>query len=254
MILSRRAALNGVQLDEIDPWIVIRGVDTGVPHESISAVNRMGGFGQRVTGKHWESLDVSITWAMDIPRTNLPLRRQIYEAVTAWALQKGWLTVKYMAGRRMWVDHVVLPSGGDLWRWTDEFTITFRAYGVPFWQGDTKVSASGGSITVPGNLPTVCDAEITNATGSTINSLTVKVGQSQMTFAGLVLANGERLVIGHDNGGLLYIRIYTSATAFRSAYDKRTGGSADDLTVEPGAQAITVSAGTYSISCFGRYA
>ena len=39
MILSKRAALNGVQLDELFPEIVIRSVDPGVPHETVSAVN-----------------------------------------------------------------------------------------------------------------------------------------------------------------------------------------------------------------------
>ena len=50
MILSKRAALNGVQLDELFPEIVSRSVDPGVPHETVSAVSRGGGFGQRVTG------------------------------------------------------------------------------------------------------------------------------------------------------------------------------------------------------------
>ena len=50
MILSRRVALGGVQLDEIHEAIVIRSIDPGVPNETINAVERMGGAGQRITG------------------------------------------------------------------------------------------------------------------------------------------------------------------------------------------------------------
>ena len=49
MILSRRVALNGQQLDELHDAIVIRSIDPGVPNESISAVDRMGGAGSRIT-------------------------------------------------------------------------------------------------------------------------------------------------------------------------------------------------------------
>lgn len=52
MILSRRVSLGGKQLDEIDEMIVIRKVDPGVAHEAVQAVNRMGGFGQRMTNQH----------------------------------------------------------------------------------------------------------------------------------------------------------------------------------------------------------
>ena len=63
MILSRRVALGGVQLDEIHERIVIRSVDTSVPHEDVQAVNRMGGWGQRMTGNHWETLEVTVNAA-----------------------------------------------------------------------------------------------------------------------------------------------------------------------------------------------
>ena len=76
MILSRRVALGGVQLDQQDASIVIRSIDTGVPHESLDAVNRMGGAGQRLTSQHWETLDVSVRVAIDVPKKNLSKRRE----------------------------------------------------------------------------------------------------------------------------------------------------------------------------------
>jgi hypothetical protein len=110
MILSRRAALGGVQLDEIHERIVIRRIDPGVPYEVTDAVDRMGGVGQRVTGQHWQTLEVNITYAIDVPKREMALRRQIFDAVNTWALRKGWLTTNEMPNRRFYVEKVIVPA------------------------------------------------------------------------------------------------------------------------------------------------
>jgi len=262
MILTRRAALNGSQLDQVDSRIVIRSMDPGVPHENIGAADRMGGAGQRMTAQHWQYIDASVTFAIDVPKKQLALRREIFDKAKKWALAKGWLTFNYMTGKRLRVDKVVVPGSGDLWNWTNEYTITFRAYNVPFWQDSTatteEIAAADentGTITVPGEEETVCDAEITNASGSTIDALTVTVGSSSFEFSGLGLADEERLVIGHGDDGILYIRKYTGTSYFVRVMDKRTGGSADDLYVQPGDNTITITGGdvTATVSCYGRY-
>ena len=259
MKLRRRIALNGEQLDEVDAAVVIRSIDPGVPHESFSAVNRMGGSGQRMTGQHWEYLEVSVTFAINIPKEQLADRREVFDSVKAWALQKGWLTINFMTGKRVYVDKVAVPGSGDLFDWNSEFTITFRAYGVPFWQDGTATSAEiettdegAGSITVPGEEVTVCDAEIVNESGETINTLSVSIGESVINFTNLGLADEEKLMIDHI-GAMLRIRIQ-SGNVTRTAYSKRTSGS-DDLYVKPGANAIAITGGDVSavISCYGRY-
>ena len=99
MILSKRVALGGVQLDELHDAIVIRSIDPGVPKESISAVSRMGGWGQRMTGQHWDTLEVSVTYAIDIPKREMILRRQVFEAVTALPLPyREVVLLHYYAG------------------------------------------------------------------------------------------------------------------------------------------------------------
>ena len=85
MILTERVSLGGKQLDEIDEMIVIRKVDTGVSHEAVQAANRMGGFGQRMTMQHWETLEVNVTFAIDISKRELARRREVFDAVMAWA-------------------------------------------------------------------------------------------------------------------------------------------------------------------------
>ena len=261
MILTRRAALGGSQLDSQDTSIVIRSTNPGTPQETVNTVSLMGGSGQRIAGRHYEILEASVAYAIDKPKKQLTARRAVFDKVNAWALNKGWLTMNCMSGKRMWVEDVVIPSSGDLFNWTDEYTITFKAYGVPFWQDDTATEVTiaaadsgAGTITVPGVAETVCYAEITNVSGSTINTMSVTIGSSSFSFSNLGLADDEVLMIGHQNNGVLFIRIY-DGNLYRDAYGKRTGGSADDLYVNPGSNDITITGGsvTATVSCYGRY-
>lgn len=255
MILTRRVALGGAQLDEIHSAIVIRRVDTGVPHEAVGAVNRMGGAGQRMTMRHWETLEVGVAYAIDIPKRQLVLRREIFDAVNTWALQGGWLTTTSQPGKRMWAEKTVIPSSGDLWDWMDEYTITFRAYGVPFWQDATAttvtetLSSGTVSINVGGNVESVLNATFENTSGSTISEFSISAGGNTLSLNGLSLANGATLTITHGTDGLL--RILAGSA---SVMDKRSGS--DDLYVKPGLRSVTVSAGgegELTVSCYGRY-
>ena len=256
MILSKRVALGGVQLDELHDAIVIRSIDPGVTKESVSAVTRMGGFGQRMTGQHWDTMEVSVSYAIDIPKREMALRRQIFDAVNAWALKKGWLTVNWLENRRFYVDKVVLPGSGDMWAWTDEFTITFRAYNVPFWQDalPAQVSsgtAASGSVTVQvgGNVQSVLDVTFQNRSGMTINNFWVQANGNRITLSSLGLGGSSALTINHGTDGLLRIKIGST-----SVYQKYTG--ADDLFVNPGNVGVTFAAdraGTLTVQSYGRW-
>ena len=259
MILSRRVALGGVNLDTLHERIVIRSIDTGVPKESLNAVNRMGGFGQRLTGQHWETMDVTVAFGIDVPKSEMALRRSIWEDVITWALKGGWLTVGHMPNRRIYIDKAVLPSSGDLWNWTDDFSITFRAYNMPYWQdvnpnavAERGVSSWAGTLGVPGHFRTVADVTFRNTGGSSMTSFSITCGGSTLSLTGISLANNSDLVISHGTDGLL--RITAGGV---SVYNKLTAESADDLYMNPGTAAISMTAGkagNVTVSCYGRYA
>ena len=257
MILSRRAALNGTQLDELYGRIVIRGIELGAPEESIDAVGLLGGAGQRILRTHAETLSVIVRWAMDVPKNDLITRRRIYEDVCKWARQKGWLTINYMPERRLYVDTVKFSSA-ELFNWTDEYEITFTAYSVPFWQdivpvsiSKTSVSSSTFNMLIPGQYRTVAEAEFTNTSGSQVTAFSITVGGNTIALTGLTLANNKKLRIYHEDNGIL--RITADGT---SVYDKRSAASADDLYADPGAASVSMTAGgagTLKVSCRGRY-
>ncbi len=256
MILSKRAALGGVQLDELHESIVIQRVDPGTPQRNISAVAMMGGAGQRITGDHWETLDIIVEFGINLPKRQMELRRQVFEMVTAWALRGGWLTVNWMPNRRVWVDRVELPNGGDMWEWTNTYTITFRAYSVPFWQDEMPaqtvhqlITSGSVSIEVGGNVQSVLDVSFQNRSGMTINNFRVSAGGNTLILSSLGLGGSETLNISHGTDGLLRI-----TAGGRSVLDRRTG--ADDLYVLPGTNAVTIQsdrAGTLTVRSYGRY-
>lgn len=259
MILSRRVALNGQNLDEIYGRIVIRSIEFEAPKEDIQTIGKMGGFGQRITSHRYETLDVVVKWAMDVPKTDLIMRRRIYDDVGRWAMQTGWLTVNFMPERRLWVDKTEISPAGDFRDWTGEYTITFRAYSVPFWQDAfpyqiTKTSYSGGnlSLPVPGVFRTVAELEFKNTSGSTLDTFSVTAGGHTISLSGLGCGNNSTLKIHHGTDGLLRIQVDST-----SKYNNRSASSADDLYVDPGTAAVSITterSGNLKLWVYGRYA
>ena len=258
MILSRRVALNGQYLDELHGSIVIRGIDFNAPSENIQTINKMGGTGLRIASHRYESLEVAVRWAINIRKTDLLTRRRIYEDVCRWAMQTGWLTVNYAPGRRLYVDKTIVSAPGDIRDWTDEYTITFRAYSVPFWQDEipaevSRTAFTSGSFTVyvPGAFRTVADVEFKNTSGSTLDTFIVGIGGNTVSLSGLGVANNGVLKIDHGTDGLLRIM-----NGNESVYNKRIASSADDLFCEPGTANVTVASqrsGNLKVSIYGRY-
>lgn len=264
MILSHRAALGGVQLDSVDSLIMVKGVSTQAPREN-DITAPVGGNGLRFIRKKRESLEVQVRIGLRLFDDDMDDREELLEAVNGWAGNlPAWFTTTQKPDRRLWVESVQQPAAGDPYEWTNEYTYTFRALAVPYWQKTTATSvtlaaadSNTKTITVPGTAETVLDMELTNGTGNTINDLTIAAaGGGTFTFESLGLANGEKLVISHSNEGLLNIEIVNGNTR-RNAMDKRTGASSNDMIILPGSnKQITITAAgamTGTISCYGRY-
>lgn len=256
MIFSRRAALNGDQLDEIHDAIVIRGIEQAAGKDNITATATGGPFGQRITGARRDSIDITVKFAIDIKKRDLEGRNAVLEAVNAWAAAArtetggAWLTVGHKPDRRIRVVLAQPAAEGDLWKWTDDFTIIFRAYGVPYWEQSeaNTVSTDGnsqngtGNVTIGGSAVTQVNASIRNTSGASINTASITAGVKTMSFTGLAMAADETLVIDHTDDGLVRIRIRTGGGTYRSAMANRTPESADDFTAFPGVCAYSFSA------------
>lgn len=267
MICARRVALDGSELDQANSAIVIQSVESGDGKENFAAISPASGSGQRVTTSHRDTMDVIVRFAIRIKKNNLAGRAEALEDANAWAARAAngaWLTVNYKTNRRAWVRLVQAPGEGSLWDFSKDFQITFRAYSVPYWQETTATgtattasgTANSTTVSVAGNADTVADVTLTNNSNSTMNTCTVTVDGHAFSFSSLGLAAGEKLVIDHDNNGLLRIRILSTSQTYRSAMSKRSATSADDLFCRTGTITASYTAAyscSMTVSCKGRF-
>lgn len=263
MQLMRRVQLGDQQLDELDSRIIITGVEEDAARLNYSAVSRFGAPGQRVTSMHRDTLDVTVKFALRIKKNDLVARSELFEKVAGWAMGGGWLRLNYRPNRRLRVVCVTLPAAGDQVAWDTEYEITFRAYGVPYWQQSTPTTLTVNSakalnrvMEIPGTADSVMNVEFQNISGMEISTLTVGTDGGSFGFKSLGLKADEALVIDHTAEGLLRIRIRAASGGYRSALEKRTEESADDLVVRPGTATVKLTAqraGKVTLSCYGRY-
>ena len=268
MQLKHRVALDGVQLDAVDDRIMISKIETADGKENISTASLWGdSTGSRVTSIHRDSIDITVRFRIRLKKRSMAEREEVIEKANAWAFSGGWLTTNYKDNRRIRVFRAQAAGAGDPWEWTKEYAIVFRACGVPYWQEEEpnsvqKQSVSSASLTmgVNGSARTVLEAEFKNTSGSTCNTFSLTTNESAISLTNLALANGETLVIDHNDTGkkcLLRIRIRSTGGSYRSAMSKRTTGSSDDLYISPGTKAVAMAAGkagTITLKCRGRYA
>ena len=263
MQLRHRVSLNDNQLDELDERILVLGVNDGAGRETLNAVSRFGGSGQRITTRHRDTLDISVKFGLRIKAGKLTERSELFEKVVAWAMAGGWLKVNYKPNRRIYVTCAQLPAPGDLAEWTTEYTIVFRAYSVPYWQQETPVSMTVNSaractrtMDVAGSAPTVLDVSFTNISGMEIANFTFSASGPRFVLDNLGLQANERLVIDHTPDGLLRIGIYSATGVWRSVLGCRTAQSSNDLVVNPGPVQWSMSAqraGRLIVSSCGRF-
>ena len=266
MQLRHRVALDGVELDSLDNRILVLGVSEAAAKMQSNAVSLFGGSGQRLTVEHRDYLDITVRFGLKIRRSadELIERSELFERVVGWAVSGGWLTVNYKPDRRVYVHCAQLPTPGDQYAWTSEYTITFRAYGVPYWQRVTPTSITFNStqsasraLEISGNTKSVLEMTFVNRSGYAISTAKLTAGSRYIELSGLGLANGETLELDHDEEGLLRIRIRNTGGVYRSVMNCRTEGSADELWASPGSIGVTFTAqrpGQLTVRCYGRYA
>ena len=267
-ITAHEATLNGVSLSDVDPDIIVLGCGTEAGKDTMSTATLSGRSGQTVTGRTRDYIDATVRFGIRCKRSRMNERGVIYEKAMAWAAAARdsyrWLTFGHKPGRRLLVRLNTLPAEGDPWDWNAEYTISFRANEVPYWQDVSAVTetVTGSAtleqaISVSGNVKTVLELTYVNGSSSVCNTLDISTGSAEMHFTGLGVAAGESLVIDHSAGGVLRIRVKDTSDVYRSVFAKRVAlTSADDLWIQPGARTVTGTAqrsGTWTISCRGRY-
>lgn len=255
-------ALNGIELHSLDGGIVLQGVDEGAASWNISAGNRAGNAGQHVTSVEKRYRDVVVSFAIAEQR-DLIRRSDIIQRVCAWAAAGGDLTVSYRDRQKLRVICAQMPSVKTLTKWAETYSITFRAYDIPFWQSmdpekATITAGTSGSatLTVKESAGGKLCFKATNNSGSTVNTVTISANGKSMAFYGLGLANGKTLMVDYDEQDIQRLRIMTGSTYNSSAMDKRAVESADDIPLKCGTNTISVTSGaavSWEVYTYGRW-
>ena len=188
---------------------------------------------------------------------DIEARECAIEAVNAWA-RDGYLEISTKPDRRVWVQCTQRASVEDARNHNASFSLVFETADAPFWEDahPAVFTLTGATAATTARIPGTREsapAEVTvKAVGGALNSLTLALGESEMEFENLGIAQGQSLILGHDENG--YLTIASSAGA--SKYGKRTGESDDELTAEAGDATISFNANVacdVEISVWGRY-
>ena len=237
------AWLNGQDLRSLDPRILIREINEGAPEVETEYGAHAGWPGQYLLGSERRNRRITITFAVR-ELYDTAERARVIDAVNAWA-QDGYLMVSYRPQRRIWV-HRVAPAAPDTIRdYTAVYSVAFDAAASPYWEDVTTTSwtatgsSASGTLSALGNRPIRVTASVVPS--GTLNTCSITVGSTSMSFTGLSVASGKTLAIAYDEQGILSIQADGAGKL-----SCRSAASSDDLIALPGDTAVSFTAG---VSC-----
>lgn len=234
--------MDNLPLDAIDPAIYVTDVqETPVSYDA-TTMQRAKGDGLRVLRRLRDSKQVRV--AFMVRETDVGRRRDIVQRVAAWAMGGKYLALGDRPGQRLRVLCETLPGITSALKWTQELTMVFTAYAMPYWEAETPTRASftgtSGTAVIrnAGTAPCFLEAEISNTSGATLDTVMLGMDGQALSFTGLALGAGKTLKIYYDDKWILRAEVDGA-----SVLSKRTSGSDDDLILPTGkATTVTISA------------
>lgn len=220
--------LNGISPESIDPAVRVTDLTELPPRLRVVTAPTLR-HGLRLLRRVRESLTVRVSFV--IAETDPVKRRSVMQQLHAWADAGGVLTTSDRPSQHLHVQCDTLPGLSALC-WSDEMTLAFTAYDVPFWELDTVNSVTTGDyamLKLDGTADECpVEARVINNGTEALTTLALACGSTSMTFAGLSLAPGKVFTLTWDDGVL-------AATADgQSVLMNRTDDSSDLLLADGG--------------------
>lgn len=237
--------LNGVSPESIDAAIRVTDLTELPPVRRVVTAPTIR-HGLQLLRRVRERLTVRVHFV--IAEQDPVRRRSLLAQLHAWAEPGGVLTVSDRPGQRLGVCCDTLPMLSALC-WSDEVTIDFTAYCVPFWEYEEETivtTTSRTTLLLPGTADE-CPVNVVCAnTGSAgLTTLTLGCGRTFMTFKNLNLAPGGVLTLQVTDG---LLRADAGGT---SSLMKRTADSSDLLLADCGIETpVIVTADQPVNACF----
>lgn len=256
MITRLRASLDGHALDAIADEIYIIDAAYMTPPFSVASSTYAARDGSLVHSRTTPMTQATITF--EIHEADVERRQSICMDVQRWAMRGGWLEISDRPGQRMRVVCDTPPVIGSALKWTDKIRVSFTAYDKPWWEDirARRVSVGADSavtLYVAGSVDRVpIDAVLKNASGTTVQTVTVHAGDTTMQLYGLNWQDGGEIVVAHDERGYLTLTMDGA-----SIMHLRTPESSDELEIRTNAHeriALEAAEGvTMTVEARGRW-
>lgn len=124
--------LNGISLESLHPSIYIIDVNYEPPQYSIETYSIVKRQGARISRKYKEKAAVSIRFV--VRAYDIVERQSIIQSIIHWAKNGGDLRINDRPGQKLVCVCDQLPGVESVRGWTEELTIAFAAYAIPYWQ------------------------------------------------------------------------------------------------------------------------
>lgn len=237
------AYLNNVALSSLNVNLYVSDISYMPTQEEVTLAHLAGRNGGLVVRRRKEQSTVTISFELHVYSTQL--RQEACAEVIRWASNGGRLTTTDRQGQFLDCVCTKLPAIESALKWTDNLTVEFTAYAIPYWQSvtaDTATVNGSGTLFVHGNGgKAMVNATIT--ANDSMTSLSIEVGETTIALSGISLSANDQVEISHSADGILSIKKGST-----SLLNKRTAASSDDLLAVCGADnLITVSSNATAV-------
>jgi hypothetical protein len=210
--------------------------------------------GQRVLSKKRTGLNLTVFLKVR-ELYDMNVRMDVINAVNAWAAKGGTLKVSYRGNQTLNVVLYQPASPGDIRDYNTELELVFAADGWPYWKAEMArehlLSRTNESklIEIEGNAPALVDAVV--YVNTTLNSISIVVGESMIEIVNLNLPAGARIKIEHDQNGIMNL-----THNGKSIYAMLSDTSGDCLITSGGSEYVSIATSSsvdVQLTVHGRY-
>lgn len=209
MFLRFEATMNGKKFSRIAEELILIDIVEDAAEMDVQTSALAGRDGLFVASRRRKSLSVSLTCV--IRTQDIKERRRIMQKVAEWAGNGGKLEINPRPGKYLMVQVDEPPALGSHLKWTEELTLTFVAYDVPYWLSDSShalATAAQGDGTYADNEVIAVGGDVDKAEASltlvsptgTLTALKITCGDTEIEFAGLPDISPVYVSIGRENG------------------------------------------------------
>lgn len=239
MFLRFEAMNGGAKFSEIDDNVILLDIIEEPAKVDVQTSPIAGGPGSKVTSIRRTALSVRLSYVI---RTQDPVKRaELRDKVAQWAFQASLLEINTRPGKCLSAKAYIPTAQGSSLRWTDELSVTFTAYELPYWfdsqistiecttddfklTGARAITPTGADVSIP------ISCYVTVMGSEKLTDLLLRVGNTELQMRGLDIASGSMLMVESLTGHDLTIRDVSTGQSYLGT---RTEDSSDALMALP---------------------